>query len=141
VPFFNIPLGVVSVFLSTLCTLIVTRFANASEKLSKLVKSFVDLARLFARLVLSEMRTDPLLCGLICGQFNRFSWKRSQNSLPGRRAASTYHRLRPLPQVRPVEGHRQLGGQLVRDRDVGRLGAVGAAVKKVQAAGRPPHRP
>lgn len=73
------PLGV-SVFFSTEFTLIVTRLAKALEKLSKFVKSLVDLAKLLARLVFSEMRTDPLHCDLICGQFKRFSCKRLKNS-------------------------------------------------------------
>lgn len=88
-PFFKMPLGAssfLSVAADTLLLLlifIVTRLQTFLGKCSIVLKSFVDLAKLFARLLLSDMRTDPLICGfiLLWGlQFNKFSWNTTSNN-------------------------------------------------------------
>lgn len=73
VPVFKIPLGV-SVFLSGVLTLIVTRLAKAFDKLSKADKSLADLVKVLAKLWSKQLiRMDPFLLGLNWGLFNRFS--------------------------------------------------------------------
>lgn len=71
-PFFNIPL-IVSDFLSTDGILIVTRFASAFDILLNELKSFVDFAKCFPRLLLTDILTDPFFCDFICDILSRFS--------------------------------------------------------------------
>lgn len=73
----------VSVFLSTDVDddgiLIVTRFAKAFDILLNELKSFVDFAKCFPKLLLTDILTEPFFSDFICEIFSRFSLNKTNS--------------------------------------------------------------